>query len=49
VAATISGAGPTVIAVGPAAQLAAASDVPADGFAVRRMRPAGGVALTELS
>ncbi|MFT3886957.1 MAG: homoserine kinase [Arachnia sp.] len=49
VPAAISGAGPTVIAVGPAAQLAAAEAVVADGFAVRRMRPAAGVSLTELS
>ena len=47
VPATISGAGPTVIAVGPTAQLAAAFEVPAEGFEVRRLRPAHGVVLTE--
>ncbi|MBK7821298.1 MAG: homoserine kinase [Tessaracoccus sp.] len=49
VPATISGAGPTVIAVGPTVQLAAAWEVPAEGFEVRRLRPADGVVLTELA
>lgn len=45
VPAAISGAGPTVIAVGLEEQLAGVSRVDAGAFAVRRLRPAGGVAL----
>lgn len=43
--AAISGAGPTVIVVGLPEHLAAADAVPADGFRVRRLRPADGVSL----
>ena len=45
VPAAISGAGPTVIAVGLPDQLAAAEGVAADGFAVHRLAPGGGVQL----
>ena len=45
VPAAISGAGPTVIAVGLPEQLAGIDSVDATGFAVRRMSPAGGVEL----
>lgn len=43
--AAISGAGPTVLAVGLDDQLAHLDEVPADGFEVRRLRPAGGAEL----
>ena len=43
--AAISGAGPTVLAVGLDEQLAGIDEVSADGFAVRHLRPAGGVEL----
>ncbi|MBB1513931.1 homoserine kinase [Tessaracoccus sp. MC1627] len=46
VPAAISGAGPTVIAVGLPEQLAGIAGVAADGFEVRRLVPAGGVELT---
>ncbi|MHA6509663.1 homoserine kinase [Tessaracoccus sp. Y1736] len=46
VPAAISGAGPTVIAVGLPEQLAGITGVAADGFEVRRLVPAGGVELT---
>ena len=45
VPAAISGAGPTVIAVGLDEQLAGVDAVDATGFAVRHLRPAGGVEL----
>ncbi|MHA6524854.1 homoserine kinase [Tessaracoccus sp. G1721] len=45
VPAAISGAGPTVIAVGPPGQLAGVGEVAAEGFAQRRMRPSSGVEL----
>lgn len=45
VPAAISGAGPTVIAVGMPDQLAPIGAVEATGFAVRPLRPAGGVQL----
>lgn len=45
VPAAISGAGPTVIAVGLPDQLAPADAVRADGFTIRRLSPAGGVSL----
>lgn len=45
VPAAISGAGPTVIAVGMPDQLAAAEGVDVAGFDVRPLRPAGGVEL----
>lgn len=47
VAAAISGAGPTVIAVGLPEQLAPVEGVGTEGFAVRRLLPAGGVELSE--
>lgn len=43
--AAISGAGPTVIAVGMPDQLAAVAGVEVSGFDVRALRPAGGVEL----
>ncbi|MDO5678294.1 MAG: homoserine kinase [Propionibacteriaceae bacterium] len=46
VPAAISGAGPTVIAVGLDEQLAGVDSVDATGFAVRHMRPSGGVELS---
>lgn len=45
VPAAISGAGPTVIAVGLPDQLDPAGSVTSTGFAVHRLRPAGGVEL----
>lgn len=45
VPAAISGAGPTVIAVGLDEQLAGAARVDPAGFAVRHLRPSGGVEL----
>ena len=45
VPAAISGAGPTVIAVGLTDQLAGLEGVDTAGFDVRRLRPAGGVEL----
>lgn len=45
VPAAISGAGPTVVAVGLHDQLTGIDGVDSEGFAVRRMRPAGGVEL----
>lgn len=45
VPAAISGAGPTVIAVGLPEQLAPVDSVACEGFAVRRLSPAGGVRL----
>lgn len=49
VPATISGAGPTVIAVGLEDQLAGVAQVPAEGFSLRRLLPGGGVELSELA
>lgn len=46
VPAAISGAGPTIIAVGLPEQLAGIAGVTTDGFEVRRMFPSGGVELT---
>ncbi|MHA6511675.1 homoserine kinase [Tessaracoccus sp. Z1128] len=45
VPAAISGAGPTVIAVGLPEQLAGVGAVTTDGFAIHALRPAGGVEL----
>lgn len=47
VPAAISGAGPTVIAVGPPAQLAPADAVEAAGFLVRRLSPGVGAQLAD--
>ena len=48
VPATISGAGPTVFAIGTKQQLEASSEVPAMGFEMRSLRPGNGVSLQHL-
>lgn len=47
VPATISGAGPTVLAVGLEEQLAPAAQVDAEGFRMRRLRPGHGAILVD--